>query len=70
MDAPIFRLPPELMDPIWNQLDNPSRRYLALTCKLAYEYWKPIFDDPAFNATNPGKPPIEITEGDWNYLGH
>ncbi|GLI74144.1 hypothetical protein PoHVEF18_002378 [Penicillium ochrochloron] len=56
MAAPIFRLPQELMSPIWDQLDNASRGCLALICNNAYEHFKPTFDHPFFNFSRPSCP--------------
>ncbi|KAJ5371210.1 uncharacterized protein N7496_007302 [Penicillium cataractarum] len=48
MAAPIFCLPPELMDLICDELDVVSEGCMALICKAAYEYWKPVLKHPIF----------------------
>jgi hypothetical protein len=47
-DPPIFRLPPDLMNLIYNELDDFSRGCLALSSKVAYKHFKPIFEHPVF----------------------
>lgn len=46
------------MSLIWDQLDNPWRGCLALTCKAAHEHFKPTLDHPFFKSSHP-RCPIE-----------